>query len=77
MTIVQARSNLGAMKALRITLALLALALAPAMAENSTPVDADGCVRGQICKCNDCGHICGSDACKMSAACKGDACSKS
>lgn len=34
----------------------------------------DSCVKGQPCKCADCGQSCGSEACKASAACKGDKC---
>jgi len=36
--------------------------------------DKDGCVKGQPCKCADCGQTCGSEACKASNACKGDKC---
>lgn len=65
------------MKAFKTTLALLVLALTPVLAASDKVIDKDGCVTGQPCKCKDCGYICGSDACKASAACKGDACSKS
>jgi hypothetical protein len=34
----------------------------------------DGCVKGQPCKCVGCEQICGSAACKATAACKNDGC---
>lgn len=34
----------------------------------------DGCVKGEPCKCSNCGHICGSEACKASGSCKSDGC---
>ncbi|MFM7373556.1 MAG: hypothetical protein ACKO39_00165 [Chthoniobacterales bacterium] len=34
----------------------------------------DGCVKGEPCKCVDCGQVCGSEACKASKNCKGDGC---
>lgn len=34
----------------------------------------NGCVKGETCKCADCGQVCGSDACKASKSCKGDSC---
>ncbi len=37
-------------------------------------VDKDGCVKGQPCKCTDCGQVCGSEACKASTSCKSDGC---
>jgi hypothetical protein len=37
-------------------------------------IDKDGCVKGQTCKCKDCGQICGSEACKASGGCKNDGC---
>jgi hypothetical protein len=71
------RRKLREMKIVKTTLVLLALALTPALAESTAAIDKDGCVKGQPCRCTDCGQICGSDACKVSSACKGDACSKS
>ena len=65
------------MKAFQTTLALLVLALTPVMSASEKVIDKDGCVAGQPCKCKDCGYVCGSDACKATAACKDDACSKS
>lgn len=32
------------------------------------------CVKGEPCKCADCGQACGSEACKAGKACKGDGC---
>ena len=37
-------------------------------------VDKDGCVKGQPCKCTDCGQVCGSEECKASTNCKSDGC---
>jgi hypothetical protein len=34
----------------------------------------DGCVKGEPCKCADCGQTCGSEACKATEACKSDDC---
>lgn len=34
----------------------------------------DGCVKGEPCKCADCGQVCGSEACKASKNCKTDGC---
>ena len=65
------------MKIIKITLAMLVLSLGSVLANPGTPIDKDGCVKGQTCKCNGCGFVCGSDACKASGACKSDACSKS
>jgi len=65
------------MKTFRTTLALFVLALSPVLAGSEKVIDKDGCVRGEPCKCMGCGNICGSDACKVSTACKDDACSKS
>ena len=64
------------MKTFQTTLALLVLALTPVLSASDKVIDKDGCVAGQPCKCKDCGYICGSDACKATAACKGDACSR-
>lgn len=33
-----------------------------------------GCVKGEPCKCADCGQVCGSEACKASKSCNGDDC---
>lgn len=37
-------------------------------------VHKDGCVKGEPCKCKNCGEICGSEACKATEACKDDNC---
>jgi hypothetical protein len=37
-------------------------------------IDKDGCVKGETCKCTDCGKVCGSEACKASTNCKSDGC---
>ena len=71
------RFRVRLMKSIRTIVVLFALAMSPAWGESTAVIDKDGCVKGQPCRCTDCGHICGSDACKMSAACKGDACTKS
>ena len=68
------------MKIILTVVAVSLMALGQAFAHCGTcgsggaHVDKDGCVKGQPCKCVDCGKTCGSKACKASGGCKGDGC---
>ena len=53
---------------------ILTLVAATFLAAGQSLADKDGCVKGEPCKCLNCGHICGSEACKASTKCKSDGC---